>query len=57
VRVGRGCGVEDDLRQPEMIARVNENQAAVIASPMYPARECHSLPDVFFAQFTTSVCF
>ena len=42
----RRIRVGHDLRQPVMIAQIDEQHAAVIADAMHPAGEAHGLADV-----------
>jgi hypothetical protein len=47
--------VEGDLDNAFPIAQVDENEAAVVAPPVDPARQLHPLPDMLFPQFATAV--
>ena len=39
VRGGRRLGVEDELHDPGAVAQVDEDQPAVVAAPVHPARD------------------
>ena len=47
----RRVRVGDDLRDPVMVAKVDEQQMAVVALAMHPARQADGLTDVAGAQF------
>ena len=49
MRVGRELRVEDDLRQPVSVADVYEDQRAVVAAAVNPARQGNGLSGVFGA--------
>ena len=48
-------GAEDDLRDPFAVAQINENNAAVVAAGVNPARQGDGLADVFFAEDVAEV--
>ena len=47
-------GVEHDLRDPGAVAHVDEDQAAQVAPPVYPAHEHHALAGVGGAQLAAA---
>ncbi len=47
---GRAVGVGHDLGQAVVVAQVDEQQAAVVAHAVHPARQAHVLADIGFAQ-------
>ena len=49
MRVGHGLG------QAVMVAEIDEQQPAVIAHAMHPARQPHGLADILFAQRAASM--
>jgi hypothetical protein len=48
-------GVEYDLQKPFAIAKINENDSAVVAPPMHPATDLNLLPDVRFVYLSAIV--
>jgi hypothetical protein len=51
----RTIRIENDLHQPFAIAKINEDDAAMIAATVHPAAENNSLPQVGLVQFSTAV--
>ena len=45
VRLGRRLRVEDDLHQAGAVAQVDEDEAAVVAAAVHPARDAHLVAD------------
>ena len=55
LREERVLGLEHDLGQAEVVAQVDEQQLAVVALAVHPARQAHGLPDVQGAQLAAVV--
>ena len=49
-------GINNDLGQTIVVAQIDENNAAVVALTVDPARQADRLTDVFLAQFAAGVC-
>ena len=47
---GRAVGIGHHLRQPVMVAQIDEQHAAMVADAVAPARQAHRLADVALAQ-------
>jgi hypothetical protein len=45
--LSRAIGVEDELNQSVPVAKIDEDEPAVISAAVQPALNEHSLPDVF----------
>ena len=52
---GGAVGIGDDLRDAVVIAQVDEQQAAVVAYAVHPARQAHAMTDVGRAQSPAGV--
>ena len=46
----RGIWIGNDLRQAVMVAQIDEQQTAMVADAMHPARKTGGLTDIAFAQ-------
>ncbi len=52
---GSDVGINNNLRQSVVIAQIDEQQAAVVADPMHPARQTNFLANLFRAQLAAIV--
>ena len=52
---GRRMRIGHDLGQAVMVAQVDEQQPAMVAHAMHPARQAHGLADILFAQRAASM--
>lgn len=48
--------VADRLGNPVAVAQVQEDQAAVIAPALHPARQCYLLSNILYSKFATCMC-
>ena len=53
---GRRRGIDHDLGEAVMVAEIDEQQPAMIAQSMHPAREPDGFADIVFAERAASMC-